>query len=175
MARRGHLTRGRGFAGTRRETAWLSLSTVEVTLAGAPTAVLATSLNAAALALRPFTIVRVRGYLHCQSDQAAAPETFGVAQGFAIVSDQAAAIGVTAVPTPVTDKASDLWFLYETLLGATIGDAFAGNMANRGISKEVDSKAMRKVDVGQDFVSVYENEINGCVVSFTGRMLVKLH
>jgi len=136
---------------------------------------LATSLNAAALALRPFTIVRVRGYLHIRSDQAAAPETYGVGMGFAIVSDQAAAIGVTAVPTPVTDKASDLWFLYESMFGATIGDVFAGNMANRGEGKEIDSKAMRKVDVGQDFVSVYENEINGVVATFTGRMLVKLH
>ena len=50
----------------RRETAWLTDPTAEVTMSGAPTALLISSLNAAALALRPFTIIRTRGviYIH---------------------------------------------------------------------------------------------------------------
>ena len=175
MARRRSFVRGAAAISRSRETLWLFDTTVEVTLAGAPTAVLALSLNAAALALRPFTVIRTRGFMHCQSDQAALPETFGVGLGMAVVSDQAAAIGVTAVPTPVTDKGSDLWYVYESLFGATIGDAFVGNMANRGVQKEIDSKAMRKVNDDQDLIVVVENEIAGCVVTYTGRFLVKLH
>jgi len=174
MARR-DFRRGAAAIRAKRETLWAADTTFEVTLAGAPTAVLALSLSAATLALRPFTVVRTRGFLHCQSDQAAAPETFGVGLGMAVVSDQAVAIGVTAVPTPVTDKQSDLWYVYESLFGATIGNAFVGNMANRGVQKEIDSKAMRRVEEGQDLIVVVENEIAGCVVTYTGRFLIKLH
>ncbi len=46
---------------------------------------------------------------------------------------------------------------------------------NIGIFKEFDSKAMRKVEEGQDIVQVVENEINGCTVTISGRMLLKLH
>ena len=43
--------------------------------------------------------------------------------------------------------------------------------------KKIDSKAMRKVDIGQDIALVVEAGIggNGCVVETVGRMLVKLH
>ncbi len=55
----------------RRETLWLDIATSEITLSGAPTAVLANSLAASALALRPFTVVRTRGFMHIRSDQVA--------------------------------------------------------------------------------------------------------
>jgi len=160
---------------TRRETAWLFIDVVESTLAGAPTAVLQGSLNGAALALRPFTIIRVRGVLQMRSDQIAARETYGVALGFAVVSDQATAIGVTAVPTPITDRGSDMFFVFEEMLGSAIGDVATGTSQNIGWQKEIDSKAMRKVDIGQDLAITVENEINGVVVTFAGRMLIKLH
>ncbi len=157
-----------------RQTRWLFIATTETTLAGAPTAVLVTSLDAAALALLPFTIVRTRGVIHIHSDQAGADETYGVAYGEAVVSEQAAAIGVTAVPTPVTDKGSDLWYVYESLFQhlevVTSASAF-----DEGAFKEFDSRAMRKVEEGQNIVSVVENEINGVIVTVTGRQLIKLH
>ena len=53
---------------SRRESTWIALNTVEATLGGAPTAVLMNSLNAAALALRPFTVVRSRGTILVFSD-----------------------------------------------------------------------------------------------------------
>ncbi len=111
---------GRVFRGgrSRRESQWLFWDTSETTLAGAPTAVLTNSLNAIALAFRPFTVVRARLFLQIRSDIATGGETFGVSMGFCVVSDQAVAIGVTAVPTPVTDKGSDLWFVYESLIGS---------------------------------------------------------
>ena len=134
MARK--FTRGRGrLGGPCRETAWLFVDTVESTMAGAPTAVLANSLNASALALRPFTIVRTRGVFFVNSDQIVANESYGADRGYAVVSDQAAAIGVTAVPTPLTDMGSDLFFVYEQVFmrAAIASGAGTGVPGNIGV------------------------------------------
>ena len=159
---------------SRRETLWIEISTVEATLGGAPTAVLANSLNAAALALRPFTVVRTRGIFFARSDQNIAGETYMADLGLCVVSDQAAAIGVTAVPTPATDKGSDLFFVYEQLISRHFFGTSVG-VNEQGISKQFDSKAMRKVNDDQDLVLVLENEINGVVTATSGRLLIKLH
>ncbi len=170
---------GRVFRGgkSRRETMWIGVATTENTLGGAPTAVLANSLNAAALALRPFTIVRVRGMIYVRSDQTAANQTYGVSLGYAVVSAQAEAIGITALPTPLTDHGSDLFFVYEQLFGGMqIGSgAGTGVPVHIGAFKDFDSRAMRKVNDDQDLVVVQENEIAGLVVTHSARLLIKLH
>jgi len=158
----------------RRETVWGDIGTVVSTLSGSPSAVLTNSLGAGALAQRPFTIIRTRGVMHVRSDQVIASETYIGDLGLAIVSDQAIAIGVSAVPTPLTDKGSDLWFVYEQLIGHfQFGDLTGFNTG--GVSKEIDSKGMRRVEEGSDLAVVVENEIAGCILTFTGRLLVKLH
>ena len=158
----------------RRESRWLDVPTVEATLAGAPTAVITNSLTAIELALRPFTVVRSRLSLLVNSDQSAATETYGAAIGMAVVSDQAAAIGVTAVPTPITDQASDLWFLYELAFGR-LQFKDATGIVEVGQLQLIDSRAMRKVEDGQDLVIVVENTIAGAVTTSGGRVLIKLH
>ena len=158
-----------------RESLWIPLDTVETTLAAASTATLVASLNAAALALRPFTIVRTRGFWGLRSDQVAATENFSASQGHCIVSDQASAIGITAVPTPETDRGSDLWYLHESFAGSFNFDV-DGSM-RRGIWGTYDSKAMRKVNNDQDLVIVVETSSisSGAIVHQSGRILVKLH
>ena len=173
MARRTVRTFQRG-GRVVRETMWIEISTVESTLSGAPTAVLANSLSVAALALRPFTIVRTRGVFHVRSDQVAASESYGGDMALAVVSDQASAIGVTAVPTPLTDKGSDLFFVYEQRFGQ-IGVSDATGIREVGFQSTFDSKAMRKVNDDQDVILVVENELAGVVLITSGRMLVKLH
>jgi len=158
-----------------RETSWQQIATVETSLTGAPSVVLSHSASAALLALRPFTIVRVRGVLQCQSDQVIASESYGVGIGMAVVSDQAVAIGVTAVPTPVTDRGSDLWLLYESLFARFNFADGTGLIDPMGRFIQFDSKAMRKVEEGQDVIITQENELNGCLTVVAGRMLVKLH
>ena len=158
----------------RRETLWIGSTTAETTLAGAPTAVLTNALNATALALRPFTVVRVRGFMHIHSDQAGADETYGASYGQCVVSDQAVAIGVTAVPTPVTDRSSDLWLVYESAF-AHLEVVTSASAFNEGMFKEFDSRAMRKVEEGQDLIAVVENEIAGVIITAGARILVKLH
>ena len=97
----------------------------------------------------------------------------------AVVSDQAEAIGVTAVPTPITDMASDLWFVHQLLYNEfTFADATG--FEDRGQEQYViDSKAMRKVEDGEDVVVVGESAsgagTGGFVMAVGGRVLVKLH
>ncbi len=158
----------------KRDTAWFQFLGNRNTMTAAGGTIYY-SLNAAALALRPFTVVCSRFELFLLSDNAAGAELQAAAFGFAVVSDQAAAIGVTAVPTPVTDMGSDLWLLYKYCLGS--GNVAGTLSGQQGFTYSVDSKAMRKVDIGQDLVGVAELDAVGSGLSLTvaGRMLVKLH
>ncbi len=182
MARRGGIARRSGLVlrGGRmvRESIWADFVTTETTLGGAPTAVLINVTGAALLAQRPWTIVRTRGILHVRSDQTGADETFIGDLGMAVVSDQAAAIGITAVPTPLTDKGSDLFFVYQQIMdrvGVGTGVAAAGVATTTGKFMEYDSKAMRRCEEGSQIVTVVENEISGCVLTHSARALIKLH
>ena len=162
--------------GQRRQSSWFGFVAVETTYAAANNSSIIYTLNAAALALRPFTIVRTRGMFGLRSDQAAVSEDYSASIGMAVVSDQAVAIGATAVPTPETDRSSDLFFLFETLAGKLEVTTDVGRF-EAGYWKEVDSKAMRRVDQGQDLVVVGEASAVslGCVVHTSFRMLVKLN
>ncbi len=161
--------------GERRKTLWIGSSDVtSFTTLALGSAVLAQSLNAAALALRPFTITRTVGLLCVVSDQSASVEIgpFG-AMGMAVVSEQAVAIGVTAVPTPITDKGSDLWFQYQFAAAPT-----GTNLSYGGPNAwEFDSRGQRKVQDGEDVVIVMENGDAAFGLSFLiqFRMLLKLH
>jgi len=174
MARRREFVRGAGAIMQRRLSTWFQFPPATTTQSSAGGAIVF-SLNAAALALRPFTIVRTRFDLLLLSDQTAANEEFGMSWGAAVVSDQATAVGVTAVPTPVTDQGSDLWFA----LGHVWGAIAANAVARTGYRMAIDSRAMRKVDVGQDIVVVVESMTatvgGGSEILQVGRMLAKVN
>ena len=161
----------------RRETLWFDVPESVNTLAAANSAVIVSTLATAAKNLRPFTIIRSRLNWHCRSDQTGALERYQVAMGLAVVSDQATAIGVTAVPTPFTDLFSDLWFLHQITAGNFTFVSGIGFDPVGGIEKDIDSKAMRKVEDGQDLVFVLENsaQSSGSTNITAGRLLIKLH
>ena len=173
MARRFHSSRGR--AGTRRETAWIAIQALVDTATNA--LVLISQLNATALALRPFTIVRIHWSIWMITDNIASSENQLAAVGAAVVSEQASAIGITAVPTPISDAGSDLFFLHQSMVSATDVLTAVGQSSPSGVGFEVDSKAMRKVNDDQDVVFVYENSGGGggSTIMTMGRMLLKLH
>ncbi len=132
-------------------------------------------MNAAALALRPFTVVRERLYWYCRADVVTGGEEWGGAIGSCVVSDQAVAIGVTAVPTPITDLGSDLWYMHSIMFGR-----FGGTQVEEvGRDKEIDSKGMRKVEDGEDLILVVESGATAQALSMVsqigGRTLIKLH
>jgi len=161
----------------RRETLWFGIQATANTIAGSNTAVLFAGLSATLLALRPFTVVRTRAILTCTSDQTANSENAQVGLGVCVVSDQALAIGVTAVPTPFTDVGSDLFFVYETLESRMLVSSAVGIMAPASVRKDIDSKAMRKVEEGQDIAFTLETSVvsEGVSAMKAGRMLIKLH
>ncbi len=159
-----------------RESLWIPILPTNTNLGVASTAVLINVSSAGLLALRPFTIVRVRGSMLVNSDQETTSEFYQAALGYAVVSDQAAAIGVTAVPTPFTDQGSDLWHVYEATTGQVRVSSAIG-IWEAGISKDYDSRGMRKVEDGQTSIQVIESSSIslGCNVGHTGRFLIKLH
>ncbi len=158
----------------RRETKWVGIAPTALSaLSAGSTAALFTGLGATELALRPFTIVRTRIDFWAASDQRTATEAWQVAIGMAVVSDQALAIGITAIPTPITDLGSDLWFVHGILSGQ-IGLSSAVGLVTNDVSMQIDSKAMRKINDDQDFALVLETAaFNGVDVLTAGRMLIK--
>jgi len=160
--------------GVRRETAWLFVGVFSETDANANTATLLGSLDATALALRPFTIVRTHLEVQVLTDQAVAAEQQSLAVGMAVVSDQASAIGVTAVPTPHNDAGSDYWYLHQYIFADS---SITANESIQGQNRSIDSKAMRKVDDDSDVILVGEGAGigNGMIYTIGGRFLIKLH
>ena len=160
--------------GVRRKTSWLGAAAdTATTQLNANTLIIDQSLSAGELARRPFTIVRTRGYIYIQSNQLAAREEVHGALAFAVVSDQAVAAGGAAVPDPITNIDSDMFFVWQ---------AFAfGQMPSSGTPAGVmipfDSKAMRKVSDGEDVAVIVVNESSAFDLEFLlkFRQLIKLH
>ncbi len=159
-----------------RKTLWLG-STVQSATLVAGTPQIFFSLNAAALAIRPFTIIRTYIEINWRTDQAAVSETQFGAVAAAVVSDQAVAIGATAVPTPVTDSGSSLFFAYQYMINFFEFGSGIGFDSQGGRRYVIDSKAMRKVEGGQDMIVVVENDSNGsgAIAAAFVRQLIKTH
>ncbi len=171
-------SRGRTHRGPARGVAripeWASVNLFDTTVP-ASGRVLLGSLNAAALALRPFTIVRTRLVISWESDQVSASESPQGAFGMGVVKSPAIAIGVTAVPTPLTEATAD-YFVYQSLIDSFLFATAAGFESQGGRQYIVDSKAMRKVGLDEDVaVTVEEGNAVGAVISVMGRFLAKLH
>jgi len=170
MARRRIVTR----TPARREMVWIPWTLGDFVIA-ANVGTLLGVLNAAALALRPFTIVRTHLLLTWDSDQSAASEVPIGAVGMIVTSEQATTAGIASIPTPVTEADAD-FFVYQPLMSSFSFATAAGFESHSGGYWTVDSKAMRKVGINQDIACVVEESNNvGAFVGVQGRMLLKLH
>ncbi len=143
----------------RRLTRWLSVSTFTNNTIGVGGAALLTNLSAVGLAYRPFTIVRSRGVIFVASDQQAGSENYGISYGQIVITEVAEGVGITAVPTPIAEPESD-WFVFKQVLGRLVLSDATG-IYEAGHMVEYDSKAMRKVDVGDQVSSVVEVPATG--------------
>ncbi len=172
MARRGFVRTGR--VSEKRLTQWVGSADISTQVAlAAGAAVLDQSLVLTGL---PATVVRTRGIITVYSDQTAANEEPFGAIGMCVVSDQALAIGVTAVPTPITDSGSDLFFLHQYFAApvkATTDIAFANVSQTYGF----DSKAMRKISEDESLIIVVENASATAGLNYLlqFRMLIKVN
>ena len=124
----------------------------------------------------PWTITRVRGLITIVSDQVAATEQPHGAMGMAVVNGEAFDAGVASIPTPFTESFDDRWF-YHTYFSAPFALIGAAAMARHVFQKEIDGKAMRKVDIGDVVVVVIENgsSVGGIISQVNFRTGVKLH
>ena len=172
---RGRSFVSRGQARARRESSWLSIDAAANSVDNS--VVLTHTMTAAELARRPFTVVRTRMTVSIATDQLSADESQVGAIGLCVVSSQAVAIGVTAVPTPLTDLASDLWFVHQPLLSEMILNTAIGFDSNGGHVYEIDSKAMRKVNDDEEIIVVVEGSgaFQGAIIKTVGRLLIKDH
>ncbi len=175
MASRFH-SRGPVRSRARRETSWFPIDAAQTSIAS-DTAIIISSLTAGEGAKRPFTIIRTQLTVHLSTDQLIANEIQALAVGMCVVSDQASAIGVTAVPTPDTDAGSDLWFLHRYIVNDFVFNSAIGFDARGGIMLHIDSKAMCKVNDDEDVVLVAESASFsfGSTLFTGGRLLIKEH
>ena len=125
------------------------------------------------LDLIPFTIVRTRGIVTIQSDQSVATETQTGAFGMGIMNDVAGSLGVTALPGPAANCGWPGWFVHQFFNQSFLQTA-NGVLLN-GVSYEIDSKAMRKVEAEQDIAFMVENfgASHGLQFAVSFRMLLK--
>ena len=145
--------RGAAAIGKRRQTAWIATAPESVFIGiSAATALL----DSTFVFGQPETIIRVRGLLTIQSDQEAASEQPFGAVGLCVVSDQATAIGVTALPTPYNDAESDLWMMHRFWACPIVAPTAVG-ITNVAVQYEFDSKAMRKITEDETLCLVIEN------------------
>ena len=165
-------------SGVRRETAW-TIGPQEVDGSHSSTS---TSLWSGTVvpAIDGLTIIRIRGFVRAllQTATAAGDGFFG-AFGIGIATDAAIAVGVTAVPTPLTEEQWDgwLWHSYFDVRSVTATIADGVNAAGATVAFEIDSKAMRKFPTNMTLYGATEVVESGtALVELQGqtRMLVKL-
>ena len=174
MVRR--FSRGRGRLGSDRIMSWLPIDIASFSVSAAGTIV--NSLTTAEKARRPFTVIRTHLEVAMNTDQIIASEDQIGAVGMCVVSDQAVAIGAMAVPTPVTDLDSDLWFVHQLMFGEFVFMTAAGFQARTSVRTTIDSKAMRKVDDSEDLIMVAQSSSalgEGITMITGGRLLIKEH
>jgi len=169
--------RRRSFSsGARRETSWLGLPALNVNVAPG-VAALTHALTDDEKLHRPFTIVRTHVHVMVQSDQSAASENVVIGVGASVVSDQSLAIGVTAVPTPITDLGSDMWFFHQLATARFAFNTAVGFDDHAAEHYTWESRAMRKVNDAQDIVFSVEASVagSGALITIIGRLLIKEH
>ena len=113
------------------------------------------------------TVRRLRGTFTVSSDQNVVSETQNGAIGCCVVGDLAVVAGVAAIKDPVTDVADDTWLWYQSFnLVNEVGE-FGSHFF------EIDSKAMRKVEIGNSLVFVVSNAhlLNSFRISVSVRVL----
>ena len=169
-------------SGPRRQTSWGAGTggTTIGSLSATGKAVVGAGL---ALAVEDHaTLVRTRGHLALQLAAAtAAGDGFIGAFGVGIVTDEAFAAGIAAIPGPLTAPDWEGWFVHQLFALRSINIMAASNNAIQDASSilhyEIDSKAMRKFSQGQTMVAVVDVVELGTAameVTWDSRALFKL-
>ena len=127
------------------------------------------------------TLVRLRGSFQAYiTSQDSIDSGFHCALGVGVASQDAFAVGVTAVPNPIADMDWPGWLYHRFFdvhgASSTVANSWGAN--GLGVAQfEVDSKAMRKVGINEVIfatVETVEDAASGMSVWFDSRTLFKL-
>jgi len=104
------------------------------------------------------TVIRSRGTISVITDTplAAAPQVQLGAFGIVVVNDIAAALGVTAIPGPVTDQDDEGWFVWQPI-GQAIDATGSTAVTAHSVQYQFDSKAARRIETGFSMALMIEN------------------
>jgi len=149
------MPRQRNFKKSPSNKSWAGLQTNDITIAGS-TKVLLGSFVLSNAGIDE-TMLRTVGTLGISPDQSATSEVQIGALGLIVVTDRAAAVGITAIPGPITDIDDDGWFLYIPIVQAFRAGDSTGNTPDWATQYHFDSKAKRIVSDGQQIAMVIEN------------------
>ena len=121
----------------------------------------------------PGTIIRARGIISIRATAEGASQTINGAFGVGLVSAEALAVGITALPTPHSDADWGGWMVWKPfglrwLVDTAVGAEWAHVMI------EIDSKAMRKVEASSAMVFVAESQSGAFDIIESVRLLLKL-
>jgi len=118
------------------------------------------------------TIVRTRGEVNCAIDVSGALlEGFDeVAFGICVVSENAFGVGVTAVPSPISDKPWGGWLWYWTGSIFTVATVPTDAEGCAVVRIPIDSKAMRKIKRTDIMIGVAEALVETGTVQITCKM-----
>ena len=170
MARSSRFTRPRGTS--KRLTEWSGLADqtgVNVASAGA-TLISSVSFE------DPGTIVRARGSFMWRPQVYNADLSMAGAFGIGLVSSEALAVGITAIPTPFSDSDWGGWMVWQSFSGRMEFRSDAGTrFADSFVEIQIDSKAMRKVEPSTAMVFVAESQSGAMFVAEQVRLLQLLH
>jgi len=140
--------------GPRRSKVWSGASTALQNLAPATASTIAIFTEGQIENLGKPTLARVRGTWLAYEDVSVGiePALMEVALGITVVSTKAFTIGVTALPTPITNPEWP-WLYWDSMY---IGSENVDSVPFPAINRVVDSKAMRKLPPGSTLIAVFE-------------------
>jgi len=154
------------------QAAW-SPARVETRAVGSAGATLGATAVGAAILERQ-TIVRIRGSAYCHMDAGAALDSMVVALGLILVKTEAFSIGgVTSMPGPLTDLEQSWIWHHLFVLGPAVVAADDGADISRNDRVSIDSKAMRKTQVGETLAFVWESVTLAGSPTFDGLATVR--
>ena len=124
----------------------------------------------------PLTVLRNRGLFVVNPQAGSADVTIDGAIGIAIVSDVAAALGVTAILGPFTESGWGGWLFHSFFQYKLDVTTDVGRIGGTGFTTqiEIDSKAMRKMGENDRMVEMVESRSGACTVLMHVRTLVLL-
>ena len=134
---------------------------------------------AAAVISDGITLARIRGelYFMLATADAAGSRIFG-AVGIGVSATEAVAAGIGSVPTPVTEQDAETWLWWSSFFLESVTDTETVQGSVNSFRIPIDTKAMRKLNVGDTiYAAVEASGVSGTVAAtffLDMRMLVLL-